>query len=504
MFAEDYASSKRLDESNAVNANLAVPVDNSIEQINVVRRHFVLASVGAAASLLANSSTARSCSVGDMVGNVSGLGAIGVQRAIAINNVDELRDALRSGSSAVAIGGGRYSMGGQTAVRCGLHLDTRPLNSVVSFQPENRQIRVQAGARWRDLQTLIDPFGLSIRTMQSYANFTVGGSISVNCHGRYVGHGAIAESIESMTLCLANGEIINASREQNRELFSAAIGGYGAVGVIVDATLRLDTNEKITKQIRALPLDEYFDWATSEVLRSNSALMHNADLLPGAWRIARATTWHRAPMEATLTTPDRLRGRHSKYLAQRAAISTLADSSVADRIRAKLRDRSNSPPQTTWRNYEASLDVASLEPFSRERHSFVLEEFFIPERNARRFANVLAAYLEKNALGTLNVSIRHAPADQQALMSWAREAVFSFVLYIRVGTSKSALETHGRWVQGLIELALAAGGTYYLPYRLHATTDQFTRAYPNAARLKRIRKDVSAERFVNTLWEKYL
>ncbi len=436
--------------------------------------------------------------------NVSQLDSVGVERAFSIHNVDELRDALRRSEGSIAIGGGRYSMGGQTAIRCGSHLDIRPLNSVLNFDPENRRIRVQAGARWRDLQSLIDPFGLSIRTMQSYANFTVGGSISVNCHGRYVGHGAIAESIESMTLCLANGEIISTSREQNRDLFAAAIGGYGAVGAIVDATLRLDTNEKISRHLQALPVNEYFDWVTSEVLRSNSAVMHNADLMPGAWRTARATTWHRAPTEATLTTPDRLQDQNSKYLAQRTAISTLAGSRMADRVRAKLLDESNAPPKTIWRNYEASLDVASLEPFSRERHSFVLEEFFVPERNARQFANALATYLETSASGTLNVSIRHAPMDELALMSWAREAVFSFVLYIRVGTSKAALEAQARWVRALIDLALLNDGTYYLPYRLHATTNQFVRAYPNALQLKRIRNEVSAERFLNTLWEKYL
>jgi FAD/FMN-containing dehydrogenase len=468
------------------------------------RRRLLLASAAAGATILATPSIARSCRVGDVVKNVSQLDSVGVERVFSIHNVDELRDALRRSKGSIAIGGGRYSMGGQTAIRCGSHLDIRPLNSVLNFDPENRRIRVQAGARWRDLQSLIDPFGLSIRTMQSYANFTVGGSISVNCHGRYVGHGAIAESIESLTLCLADGEMIEASRERNRELFAAAVGGYGAVGIIIDATLRLDTNEKISRHLQALPLNEYFDWVNSEVLRSNSALMHNVDLAPGAWRIARATTWHRARAEATLTTADRLQDPHSKYLGQRTAISALAGSRAADLVRAKLHDRSNSRAQTIWRNYEASLDVASLEPFSRERHSFILEEFFIPERNARRFANSLAEYLENSALGTLNVSIRHAPADQLAMMSWAREAVFSFVLYIRVGTSKAALETQARWAQALIDLALANGGTYYLPYRLHATRDQFARAYPNAQGLKRIRKEVSAERFVNRLWEKYL
>jgi hypothetical protein len=32
----------------------------------------------------------------------------------------------------------------------------------------------------------------------------------------------------------------------------------------------------------------------------------------------------------------------------------------------------------------------------------------------------------------------------------------------------------------LVDAALARGGTYYLPYRLHATREQLRRAYPMA------------------------
>jgi hypothetical protein len=34
----------------------------------------------------------------------------------------------------------------------------------------------------------------------------------------------------------------------------------------------------------------------------------------------------------------------------------------------------------------------------------------------------------------------------------------------------------------LIDAALALEGTYYLPYRMHATTAQFRKAYPESAR----------------------
>ena len=43
----------------------------------------------------------------------------------------------------------------------------------------------------------------------------------------------------------------------------------------------------------------------------------------------------------------------------------------------------------------------------------------------------------------------------------------------------------------LIDTALKLGGTYYLPYRLHATTEQFQKAYPPALEFFQIRSAVS-------------
>ena len=63
---------------------------------------------------------------------------------------------------------------------------------------------------WRDLQDVLDPHDLSVRTMQSFSNFTVGGAVSVNCHGRYVGHGPVGLSVRALQLVLADGRVVEA------------------------------------------------------------------------------------------------------------------------------------------------------------------------------------------------------------------------------------------------------------------------------------------------------
>ena len=62
----------------------------------------------------------------------------------------------------------------------------------INLHSDPPTITVQAGATWEKLINYLDKFNLSVSEMQSYYNFTVGGSISVNCHGRGLLYGTLA------------------------------------------------------------------------------------------------------------------------------------------------------------------------------------------------------------------------------------------------------------------------------------------------------------------------
>jgi FAD/FMN-containing dehydrogenase len=64
-------------------------------------------------------------------------------------------------------------MGGQTASAGSLHLDMRRFNRVIEFSTLRKTIRVQTGIRWCDIQRFVDPHGLAVKIMQTYANFTL-------------------------------------------------------------------------------------------------------------------------------------------------------------------------------------------------------------------------------------------------------------------------------------------------------------------------------------------
>ena len=341
-------------------------------------------------------------------------------------------------------------------------------------------------------------------TMQSYANFTVGGAVSVNAHGRYVGHGPVGNSVRALQLVLADGSIVEASKVENAELFRAAIGGYGAIGVITEVELELADNVRIEHVAAEVALDDYVRYFDDQVRADKTSVLHNADLLPPHFDVPHCTTWRRS--EKPLTEAARLVPRDQNYATERKALWAITELPGGARLGASvLRPLMTGKPVVKWLNREASLDVAELEPRSRVESTYVLQEYFVPRRNFTSFARTLAVALRRGPATVLNVSIRHSPADGVSALPWAKEEVFAFVIYFKQGTHAAALEEVGHWTRGLIGLALAHEGRYYLPYQLHATAQQFERAYPEAPALRRLKSAVDpADKFSNELWARYL
>ncbi|HLK17655.1 MAG TPA: FAD-dependent oxidoreductase, partial [Bryobacteraceae bacterium] len=174
-----------------------------------------------------------------IVNDVTQLNPIAVGRVITPTSTEEVVRAVRRSAGPISIGGARHSMGGQIATEGGLHIDMRRFDRIIAFSPLHKTITVQAGIRWRQIQERIDSSNLSVKIMQTYANFTVGGSLSVNAHGRYVGEGPLIRSVRSLQVVLADGSTVDASPTHNAEVFYGVIGGYGGLGVITEVTLDL-------------------------------------------------------------------------------------------------------------------------------------------------------------------------------------------------------------------------------------------------------------------------
>ena len=438
-----------------------------------------------------------------VIDDVTKLNPVLVKQVVRPQTIQELCEIVKTTTGAISVGGGRFSMGGQTASTQSTHIDMRDLNKVLDFQPEEKSIKVEAGIRWCDIQSLIDPHNLSVKIMQTYANFTVGGALSVNAHGRYMGLGPVVLSVRAIQVALADGTLITASKEENSEIFYAAIGGYNAIGIIASATLDLAENKPVKRLHHKLQQWEYTNYFQTNVRNNLQAAFHNGDIYPPDYKRMRAVTWIETDEKPTVRT--RLMPLKDSYPIERYFVWAFTSTPLGKWRREYLID----PilylrKKIHWRNYEAGYDVAELEPKSRKDSTYVLLEYFVPINAFQTFADNMAEIFIRYNVNVLNVSVRHALADPGTYLAWAREEVFAFVVYYKQGTSPADKNKVAVWTRELADAVIAVNGSYYLPYQIHPTAEQFHKAYPSAVRLFELKQKLDIEyKFRNCLWDTY-
>lgn len=438
-----------------------------------------------------------------IINDVTGLNPIPVFAVAKPSNTTEVAEAMKRHQGTISVGGGHFSMGGQTASPDSLHIDMRSMNKVLLFSPEEQWIRVQAGIRWCDIQRFIDPHDLAVKVMQTYANFTVGGALSVNCHGRYVGLGPVILSVQSIQLVTANGETIEASPEENSDVFYGAIGGYGGLGAITEVTLDLVPNERLERTSKRMPLKDYLPYFKETIRSSGTAVFHNADIYPGHYSRVNAVTWSRT--KKAVTTRSRLQSVRRSYWLEKYFFWRFSETYSGNWLRERLIDPLLfASKKVHWRNFEAGYDAAELEPISREHRTYVLQEYFVAIDKLEAFVEDMAEILERYQVNVINISIRHAAQDPGTMLAWANEEVFAFVLYYKQRVRESAKQRVALWTRALIDAVLRHGGTYYLPYQPHATHAQLHQAYPRAKDLFALKQEMDPDfRLRNAVWDTY-
>lgn len=438
-----------------------------------------------------------------VVTDVTQLNPIQVDTVLQPTSIEEISSLIQSHNGPISIGGARHSMGGQIATENALHLDMRRFNKILLLDTLKKEIRVQTGITWREIQETIDRHNLSVQIMQTYANFTVGGSLSVNVHGRYIGHGPIIHSVKSLSIILADGIIVEASPNQNSDIFYGCIGGYGGLGVIVEATLQLTDNCKVERIDQHMTTGDYPRYFQTQIRDNSNIIFHNADIYSNDYTDIHAVSYQRTDKPLTIT--DRLNPIDSNYKIERFAMWLVSEFPGGKWLRQHVGDPLVfSSHQVKWRNYEAGHDANELEPTDRNKTTYVLQEYFIPVDRFQSFVPKMAEILNKHKVNMINVSVRHAKKDSLSLLSWAKSEVFCFVLYYKQGTSLSEQQDVGVWTRKLIDAAISENGSYYLPYQLHANTKQFEQCYSRIGDFIQLKKKLDpTNKFRNKFWDKY-
>src|SRR6059036_2519535 len=404
---------------------------------------------------------------------------------------DELAEIVHSASRKglpISVSGCRHSMGGQQFARDSICIDARSLDRVISFDQKRGLIEAEAGIQWPKLiRTYLDAQAdkakqWGIAQKQTGADtFTLGGSLSSNVHGRGLAMKPLISNIESFTLINADGKSIRCSRDENNELFRLATGGYGLFGLIDSVTLRLVPRQKLRRVV--------------EIIR--------ADDLPKRFeeRIAEKFLYGDFQFSVDEKSPDFLqRGVFSCYepIDEHEPIvakKELRDDDWLELLRLAYTDREkafkryseyylSTNGQTYWSDtnqlgaYLPNYAQKIRDQIGGDESNLIITEIYVPRGDLPKFLAQAAELLRSNHTIVIYGTVRLIEKDNESFLAWAKKSYACIIFNLLTLHTAAGIEASARSFRGLIDLAIARGGSYYMTYHKFARREQVATCYP--------------------------
>lgn len=425
---------------------------------------------------------------------------------------------LADRSRPLALAGMRHSQGGHAMLAGGSVLQTAMLNETIEVHRDGT-VTVDAGVTWTELHRVLAPEGLCPKVHQSSPHFTVGGSISVNCHGRDPHAGPISTTLRSLTVLCGDGTV--RTTVPGEDLFRAVVGGYGSCGMILQATLDLMENQVLKQTAEKLGGAAPLAMLNTKLLKlADEPANEQRTQLSYAWlNCEQRSFWGDVLMVSYTPTKDAA----SKLLKEEAWGQTEVLRAAWAAARASSVDRryvwdllckdflESKAPEYRMNWMRAAVNFTGHHD---ARHSDLLLEYFLPLDNALPvYLGELASLLRKR-LNILSTTVRLVRQDTAApyLDYCAKGPMVCVALDATVTVDPAAkggpapLPSVRAAVNAATKRVLEMGGRYYLPYHGFAGTDLFQRAYAPLLAEQRaaIQKYNPDRRYWNSFLAKYL
>ncbi|WP_243981513.1 FAD-binding protein [Methylobacterium sp. E-045] len=415
----------------------------------------------------------------------------------------ELKAAAAEGRP-VCASAARHSMGGQSIPRDGLAV------TLTGDQPEvdsaTLTCRVSAGTRWSQVIRRLDPLGLSPAVMQSNHDFAVGSTFCVNAHGWPAPHGPFGSTVRSLRLLLVDGTLVTCSPAENAELFGLAMGGYGLFGILIDLDIAVTPNLVLVPVVQRMEAGR-FAQAFMEAVEGDP----QTRMAYGRMSVARKSffrdallTVYRPLDKQPATLPAAVSGGFLNTVSRdiyRAQIGNETAKHARWLAETRLNPALGSGIAT--RNSLMNEPVSNLANTDMRRTD-ILHEYFVPPERFDDFLEACRAIIPKARAEFLNLTLRYVGADPVAVMAYAPSPRIAAVMSFSQEASPVGEVDMMQVTEQLIDRVVGLGGTFYLPYRLHARRDQIAAGYPRLAEF------IAAKRrydpgllFRNAMWSTY-
>jgi FAD/FMN-containing dehydrogenase len=416
--------------------------------------------------------------------------------------VAEILTAIRDAQSTnrkISLSGIRHSMGGQALGRNTLHLDMTHMDAV-RYNDLDQTVIVGPGATWRQVQTVLSPHARAIRVMQDSNIFSMGGSLSVNVHGKDPRYGSLIESVNYLKVVTMDGKEIRCDRTQNQDLFAGVIGGYGLLGIITEVSLLSTPNSTYAFSLVPVQTQSLLDRLESMSKNPEIGLLEAHLSVDEDHFLSESLIYAYAETQSSAPPGDDLTGENSIWL-RKVVFQASRASNFGKFLRWELEKRVTPlvEAKTVSRNTAMAVPVRFLQNPDLYTTD-ILQEYFVPTEQATAFLEQYKALLKKHGINLLNVTIRKVKEDTSALVSYAQRDMYGFVVYYKVAKNASATQALSAFTSELIDYLISIEATYYLCYGGYYSPSQLTTMYSELPRLFALKARYDPDGVLTNLW----
>jgi FAD/FMN-containing dehydrogenase len=334
----------------------------------------------------------------------------------------------------------------------------------------------------------------------------VASTYCVNAHGWPVPFSAGGTTVKELKLLMASGELITCSRTENPEIFSAAMGGYGLFGVITELELQMVPNANLLPTYEVLKAEDFGTRFVDAITKDPTVQMAYGRMdvtIDTFFSEALLITYRPAPDQSNIP-PAVGSGTLSRISRDIFRAQVNSDNWKEARWGFETRVNPMISSAASTRNSLMNEPVVTLAD-GDETRTDILHEYFVDAVQFGAFVQACREVIPSSFQQLLNITLRYVDTDHDSVLTYATSPRVAAVMLFSQEKSVRAEADMARMTHELIERVLAIGGSYYLPYRPHATLDQFQRAYKRQAEFAALKRKLDPGLlFRHNLWEQYV
>ncbi len=417
-------------------------------------------------------------------------------------SVCELSVAIKSAAAqrqSICVAGGRHAMGTQQFATNALLLDMSAMNRVLSFDPAQCLIEVEAGIQWPALigymtgaqRNSESQVGI-IQKQTGADRLSIGGALAANIHGRGLQLKPFINDVESFVLIDAEGTARTCSRTKNTELFQLAIGGYGLFGIVASVQLRLAPRRKLRRVVEIISSDNL---AAAFQARTNAGFLYgdfqfmtdaNSEdfLRRGVFSCYVPVTddSHVTAKQLELSPDDWKELLYLAHTNRKQAFELYAAHYLSTNNQTYWSDTHQL--STYIDAYHRELDERMKATSSA---SEMITEIYVPRESLTAFLEKARTDFRQYQVELIYGTIRLIEKDEESLLAWAKKSYACIVFNLHVAHTRLGIEQARQDFRRLIDLAIEFGGSYYLTYHRWATRTQVEACYPQFTEFLRLK-----------------